>query len=143
MLPTNSLAEQKAATLDDVVALLTRNQHTLDEMLMWLRITGAEKARNTLESALDTSEKRLVYQLSDGRTTREINAASGVSIATISNYWKRWFRIGLMKKVIVKGGGERHFRAFDLEDLGVEVPKSIKTEYPANTNPISAGGNEQ
>lgn len=134
-MPSNNSTEQKPATLDDIAA-------TLEEILTWLKISGTEKVRNLLQTALDTSEKRRVYQLSDGKTTREINAVCGVGASTVSNYWKKWYKLGLMKKVAVKGGGERHFRAFDLEDYGIEVPKVAAKNEVAPTTPASATSEE-
>jgi len=106
----------KEVTLTDLAAIL-------EEMLSWQKISSFEKVRSLLLSTLDTPEKRMVYQLSNGRTVRDIGLACGVGAGTVSTYWKRWFRIGLMKKVAVRGGGERHFRAFDLEDFGIDVPR--------------------
>jgi hypothetical protein len=106
----------REVTMNDLAAIL-------EEMLSWQKISSFEKVKDLLVSTLDTPEKRMVYQLSDGRTVRDIGVACGVGAGTVSTYWKRWFRIGLMKKVAVRGGGERHFRSFDLEDFGIDVPK--------------------
>lgn len=126
-MPSNNPVEQKPATLDDVVT-------ALDEILTWLKISGTDKVKTLLQNTLDTSEKRLVYQQSDGKTVREINAVCGVGASTVSNYWKKWYKLGLMKKVSVKGGGDRHFRAFDLEDYGIDVPKiAVKNEAVAGS----------
>lgn len=117
----------------------------LEEMLSWQKISSFEKVRSLLLSTLDTPEKRMVYQLSDGKTVRDIGLACGVGAGTVSTYWKRWFRIGLMKKVAVRGGGERHFRSFDLEDFGIDVPKlpaKNAPSEPAETAPVETQGGD-
>jgi hypothetical protein len=135
ILPTSqNEASRGQASLDDLLDVLEANQNTLKEILTWLKVSGAEKVRQLLQSALDSPDKRVVYHLSDGRTTREIAAVSDVSAGAVSIYWKRWYRLGLMKKINVKGGGERHFRSFDLDDYGIELPKvSTKTQPAGDT----------
>lgn len=123
---TNNNEQKKPATLDDVLLALEQNQQTLDDIKTWIKISGVEKVQNILSKFLETPEQRIVYHLSDGKTTREINSVCGVSIGTISRYWKMWYSLGIMKSVSVKGGGERHMKIFDLEDYGVEIPQIKK-----------------
>lgn len=95
----------------------------LREILKWIRFAGMKGVKETLGSVLDTDQKKLVYQLSDGsRGIVEIGKATGIrSTATISKYWKSWLKMGLGENISVKGG-ERFKRDFDLEDLGFELP---------------------
>jgi hypothetical protein len=95
----------------------------LNEILKWIRFSGLKEVKGVLASALDTDQKKIVYQLSDGsKGIVEIGKAAGISsTATISRYWKSWARLGLGDYLAVKGG-DRFKRAFDLEDLGIEVP---------------------
>ena len=94
----------------------------LNEILKWIKFSGLKEVKGVLTSALDTDQKKIVYQLSDGsKGIVEIGKAAGISsTATISRYWKSWARLGLGDYLAVKGG-DRFKRAFDLEDLGIEV----------------------
>jgi len=109
------------------------SEHTrlLTEILKWIKFAGMREVKEVVNSVLDTGQKKLVYQLSDGsKGTIEIGKAAGIaSTATISRYWKSWLKLGLGENVSVKGG-ERFRRAFDLEDFGIEVsqPKEVKQE---------------
>lgn len=97
----------------------------LREILKWIRLSGMKELKPTLLASLETSQKRLIYQLSDGeKGSIEIAKAAGVSDWTVRNYWRIWSRIGLVEP-LRSGGGNRFKRAFDLEDLGIEVPKSV------------------
>jgi len=122
----------------------------LAEILKWIKFAGMKEVKEVLNSVLDTDQKKLVYQLSDGsKGTIEIGKAAGIaSTATISRYWKSWLKLGLGENVSVKGG-ERFRRAFDLEDFGIEVshPKEVKQEKesaeapakPSEVKPDSKG----
>lgn len=136
---TNNNEQKKQATLDDVLTALQQNQQTLDDIKTWIKISGVEKVQSILTKALDTPEKRIVYHLSDGKTTREINAICGVSIGTVSTYWNSWNRLGLMKTISVKRG-DRFIKGFDLEDYGIKMPEipiqkeEQKVEQSQNTS---------
>jgi len=95
----------------------------LREILKWIKFAGMKDVKDVLNSVLDTDQKKLVYQLSDGsKGTVEVGKATGIaSTSTISRYWKSWVKLGLGENVSVKGG-ERFKRAFDLEDFGFTLP---------------------
>jgi hypothetical protein len=101
----------------------------LREILKWTKFTGMKEVKEILNSALETPQKKLVYQLSDGDVgSVEICKVSGIaSPDTITRYWKSWTKLGLGENLAVKGG-KRFKRAFDLEDFGIEVP------YPEKEN---------
>jgi hypothetical protein len=101
----------------------------LKEILKWIKFAGMKEVKEVLNSVLDTDQKKLVYQLSDGsKGMIEVGKAAGIaSTATISKYWKSWLKLGLGENVSVKGG-ERFRRAFDLEDFGIEVPQLEKAK---------------
>jgi len=123
----NNTEQKKPATLDDVIATIQQNQQVLEEIRMWTKINVVEKVQNVLNKTLDTPEKRIVYHLSDGKTTREINAICGVSIGSVSTYWNGWNRLGLMKTISVKRG-DRFIKSFDLGDFGIDIPKIVSKQ---------------
>jgi hypothetical protein len=100
----------------------------LREILKWIRFAGMKGVKEQLDSALETDQKKTVYQLSDGsKGIIEIGKVAGIpGTSTIFRYWKSWSKLGLGDYIAVKGG-DRFKRFFDLEDLGIEVPE-IKTK---------------
>lgn len=94
----------------------------LEEILKWTRLEGVQRAKTTLTELLKTDAEKLVYENSDGRTSREIAEIVGVSHATVTNYWKKWARYGIVKEVGARGG-TRYQRIFSLSDFGIEVPQ--------------------
>jgi hypothetical protein len=101
----------------------------LREILKWIKFAGMKEVKNTLVSALDNEQKRLVYHLSDGsRGTVEIAKLTGIgSNRTVADMWEAWLRLGLGESIPVKGG-TRFKRSFDLEDFGIEVPRIKEVE---------------
>jgi DNA-binding CsgD family transcriptional regulator len=94
----------------------------LEEILKWTRLEGVQRAKATLTELLKKESEKLVYEWSDGRTSREIAEIVGVSHGTVTNYWKKWARYGIVDEVRSRGG-TRFKRIFPLSDLGIEVPK--------------------
>lgn len=96
---------------------------TLKELLRWTRFAGMKEVKSTLESALNSDIKRIIYHLSDGNRGRaEIAAIVKLSDQTVSNYWKSWSKLGIVEAMKMRGG-ERYKKAFDLEDFGMEIPE--------------------
>jgi len=123
---SNKANEKNELIFDRILGVLSNNQNKLEEILIWLKINGIDKVGKLLYNNLDTPEKKLVYHLSDGKSIRDISSSCGISISTISNYWKKWYQLGLMRKIKVQGGGERHFKNFDLDDFDIKVPTTSK-----------------
>jgi len=117
----------QSATLDDVVDKLEDVKNSLEEISVWLKITGTEKVEKLLNSNLNSPEKILVYHYSDGKTTREINSLSNASLGSISKYQTSWHRLGLMKKITVKGK-ERYVKNFNLEDHAIKIPENSQKQ---------------
>lgn len=106
------------------LTLLRDIADTLHELLAWTRATGHSQVRETLEAALETDDKRLVYQLMDGRRgVAEIQKLSNVNVRYISEWGQEWERTGIVvasRRSSVKG---RRERAFELGDFGIAAPK--------------------
>jgi DNA-binding CsgD family transcriptional regulator len=100
----------------------------LEEILKWVRLEGAQRAKDTLSGLLKTDTEKLVYESSDGRTSREIAQIVGTSHATVSNYWRKWARYGIVKETGTRGGGTRFQKVFSLSDFGIEVSQTISRE---------------
>jgi hypothetical protein len=111
-----------------------QNEQTeiLREILKWQRFAGFREVKSVLESILNTPEKKLAYQLSDGtRGTREVIQQSGLK-SDISKMWKEWRKQGLGETVSVQRG-ERFKRSFNLEDFGIEFPEPALQAQAAQT----------
>jgi hypothetical protein len=101
----------------------------LREILKWIKFAGMREAKSTLNSVLDTEQKKLVYHASDGgRGSVEIAKLAGVaSNRTVADMWEAWLRLGLGESIPVRGG-TRFKRTFNLADFGVEVPRITEAE---------------
>lgn len=100
----------------------TEEVKLLREILRWIRFTGTKEARSILWTTLDTDQKKIAYQASNGaRGTREVaRVAKYGSKSTVESLWKTWRSLGLGESAGVMGPGERFKRSFDLEELGLE-----------------------
>lgn len=110
----------------------------VEELVKWKKFEGAQLAKKVLRDLLAKDIDRLVYQYSDGRTTREIAALAGVSDFTVRNYWKKWNTEGLIVPSQKFKG--RYERIFSLEDFGIEVPAM---KAPATTDASGAADVEE
>ena len=121
----------------------------LREILKWMKFAGMNQVQSVLETTLNTPEKKLAYQMSDGtKGTVEVGKVSKVGSPTkVGTLWKEWKRKGLGDSLSVQGG-DRFKRTFDLEDFGIEVPQIVTSPataqpQPAPTpvpNPVPSGG---
>lgn len=94
----------------------------LEEILLWTKYDYTTTKQKMLQH-LNTDNKRVAYQLSDGDNSRKYIAGKvGVSDQTISNWWKEWFEFGLTEQTEKYGGG-RYKRLISLTKMGIPVPE--------------------
>jgi hypothetical protein len=75
----------------------------LAEQLRWLRAASLPSVRETVQTALKTSDQRQAYEFCDGsRTGKEIAAAVGVSPAAITGWSQRWRNLGIAYETVEK-----------------------------------------
>jgi hypothetical protein len=115
----------------------------LKEILRWVKFSGMKEVKTILTSALDTDQKRTVYQMSDGsKGIADIGKAVGIkSTATVFKFWKQWTKLGLGESIPVKGG-ERFKRSFDLRDFGFDVQVPGEKAEPAEESQGDRGSSE-
>ena len=109
--------------------MTTENDHQivtlLEELVRWTRFQGVQQAKQVLEKLLADPEKddtpKLVYHLSDGKTSGDIAKVARVSSQTVRNYWRAWFASGIVTPSQKHKG--RFEKVFNLEDLGISLPK--------------------
>jgi len=96
------------------------NRDVLLEILKWTKFQGMRQVKQILEDNLDTETKKLVYKLSDGKSSVEISRIAKVSDWTIRNYWKSWDPIQIVE--IDPNYKGRYRKVFSLREVGVTVP---------------------
>lgn len=113
---------------------LNEVKELLQEMLKWIKFSGIREVRTVLMGVLDTEQKRLIYNLSDGeRGSIEIGKKAGVGHSTVTRYWDSWKRLGIVEPIPVRGG-LRYKKLFELEDFGFAIPAIRTEEGQSETN---------
>jgi len=75
--------------------------------------------KDLIKESLDKPEKLLVFELTDGRNSREmIMKKTKAGAGTISGWWMEWFAKGLLEKE-----GSKYKKIISLEELGINTPK--------------------
>ena len=94
------------------------------------------KVKEILKSELDDDKKKLIYELSDGRSSPEIAKIAGVTSKTVRNYWRKWNKMNIMK--IHPNYKKRYCKVFSLEEIGIEPLKveSVKTKEEAHSEEV-------
>ena len=93
----------------------------LREILKWTKFEGMQKVKQVLETTLDNDAKKLIYELSDGRSSPKIAEIAGVAPPTVRDYWRDWTVLGIVE--IHPDYKRRYHRIFSLEEVGIEVPE--------------------
>ena len=94
----------------------------LEEILKWTRIEGMQKTKTIFDEFVKTDVEKLVYENSNGQTSREVGAIAQTSHTTVVSYWRKWSKFGIVEEVVSRGG-TRYKRIFSLTDFGIEVPQ--------------------
>jgi hypothetical protein len=99
----------------------------LTEMLAWTKLEARPRVAARLSEILDSPEKRIVYEYSDGtKGVRQISEITGVDKNTVSNWWGEWDALGVMEQSTTRKG--RRQRLVSLENVGIEVPAVSREE---------------
>jgi hypothetical protein len=117
----------------------------LREILKWIKFVGMKEVKDILNNVLIEDTKKIVYHYSDGsRGTQDFKTIANVkSTATISRYWKEWYKLGIVEMINVKGG-ERAKKLFELEDFGIEIPilPTSSTQESSSLQPVINEGDK-
>ena len=97
----------------------------LDELCNLFRAAFSLNIKKNLETVLDTDKKKLAFHLSDGKSIAEILKQVKMSSKTLPKLWRIWHGLGwgIQKDV---PGGKRFVRIFSLDELGIELLKTVK-----------------
>lgn len=98
----------------------------LKEILKWTKIQGIDKVKQIMINEFSDEKKRLVYSLSDGRSSDDIEKMLNkrVSDVSIRNWWKSWAKMGIME--LHPDYKKRYIKLFNLEDFGIELPDNTQ-----------------
>lgn len=101
-------------TNDKIVELLNnieKNLENINKNIRLIVISAMPNINENFSNLLDTNEKKLAYNLTDGKTSARIIANNvGVSISTINRWWRSWINSGIL-----------------------DDKKNTKNRYPSNT----------
>lgn len=118
---------------EEIIQKLANIESRLNELVDFVRLQNFPQLKQVLEIELDTSSKRIVFELVDGhRSQREIASQSGIAQKTVSNWLRRWQQSGI---VVHNGMAQSKLRKIvSLEDIGISVPdnKDSKVEEDGN-----------
>ena len=93
---------------DEVNNRLSRIEDLLKQAVLWIKIGNLRSLRELLVAELDSKEKMMVYELSDGiNTQQEIANRAGVSRSTVSYNWQKWLGLGLVAESRQGGSNEK------------------------------------
>lgn len=116
--------------------MVTENQNDvvslLEELVRWARFQGIQQAKQVLQERLEGETQKLVYHLSDGRSSEDVAKGAGVSGQTVRNYWRVWFTSGIVAPSKKYKG--RFEKVFNLDDLGIPLPKATGTAVKHSTS---------
>jgi transposase len=101
----------------------------LEELVRWTKISSIPKVKSTLIDMLSTTEERIAYQQSDGKTSTVVSKLANVSNRTVFRWWKKWVKAGIAEAVPARGG-KITVRSFSLEELGIELEVSKEQTKP-------------
>ena len=129
---------------------LKKQTKLMEETLKWMKVGAIKEVKQVLIETLDSDTKKLIYHHSNGiRGTQDFKDVANVKrIATISDCWRDWKRLGILEGVPVKGG-ERGRKLFNLEDFEIPIPEikqskeRISSEIPESkkeTEEVSENG---
>ncbi len=111
---------------DEVNNRLSRIEDLLKQAVLWIKIGNLRSLRELLVAELDSKEKMMVYELSDGiNTQQEIANRAGVSRSTVSYNWQKWLGLGLVAESSRAG---RMKKVLPLEEVGISIPRSGEKE---------------
>lgn len=100
----------------------SKKNHLLEELAYWTKLNVILTHKKTILELLESPKERLIFQLSNGKSSRELASEFHMDKRTVSKLWKIWIEKGIAQAVPVKGGGIRAQRSFSLEDFGIEIP---------------------
>lgn len=106
------MSEQK---LDEILVVLK-------ELLKWNKFQGVQTLKEIIRQLLETDEEKMIYEQSNGhKSARDVAKLVGISKTTVTNYWKKWSKVGIVIDSEKYPG--RMKRIVSLDEVGIEIPQ--------------------
>lgn len=108
----------------------------LSEILKWTKIGNIEKVKEIIKNEFQENNKILVYTLSDGRSSKDIETCLNKKVdkKTVRNWWRKWWKMGLMYES--SNFKRRLLKSFNLEDFDIKIPEIIEKEVKKGSKNI-------
>lgn len=111
------------------VKLLENISFSLQEITKIFRVVSQPLIKDILEKALNTYEKRLVYNCLDGeKTIAAIKELTGVNIRFISEWGQEWEKLGIVETDLNVSVHGRRRNLFELSIYGISIENSKNEE---------------
>ena len=102
---------------DETIEKLARIERQLEEIKLWIKVGNLRFLREMLLQELNSKERILIFELTDGvHTQQEVAAQVGVSRSMVSYYWQKWQGLGIVMKTSRLG---RMKKIISLEEIGI------------------------
>ena len=119
----NKMSEEKLDKIFD----------TLQEISKWTKLQGLEKFSQIAPSVLKSDGEKVVFELSNGiRSAREIAEETRIAKSTITAYWRKWIKSGIVEESKKYPGRMKHL--VSLDEIGIEVPTISKKKEGMNSD---------
>jgi hypothetical protein len=110
---------------DAQLRLLQEIADSLQQLVKLTRVMSYSIVKQVLETALDTQQKRLVYQSLDGtRSAASIQELTGVNVRYVSEWGQEWEGLGIVEPSTTSRVKGRRQRSFDLPTFGISVSET-------------------
>jgi hypothetical protein len=121
------MASKKETTLKEIWDKLDENQKILRDIARWVRFQNISKLKEVLLEELDTDEKKLAFENTDGEMgIKEVAEIAKAPQDTVYGWWKKWSNLGILEPSETRKGRMR--KICSLEDVGIKVPKGVDTK---------------
>ena len=131
------MPDKQEATLADVVKALEDLQDSLRQVARWVRFQNVPRLRETLVKELNTPQKKVAFELTDGdHSRRGIADEIGADEGTVRSWWDKWFQLAVVAESEARKG--RPQKIVSLSELGLEVQKLKPRQEEQPPKPATA-----
>jgi len=131
------VSTEKEATLAEVVSALEQVSKNLKEVAKWVRFQNVPRLREVLIRELDTPQKKVAFDLTDGEhSRRDIAKEITIDDATVQGWWDKWLQLAIVGESETYRG--RPQKIVSPGELGIDVPKLKLKATPQPPQPPAA-----
>jgi len=95
--------------------------NSLQEISKWTKLQGLEKFSQIVPRVLKSDGEKTVFEFSNGiRSAKEIADETKIAKSTITAYWRKWVKSGIVEESEKYPGRMRHL--VSLDEVGIELP---------------------